>query len=243
MRAPSGGIGGTLQRFDLGNQPVHSDATRLALGPHFGKPEQEGAMAESYTKLRDSLKTGDIVLFSGKGGISAGIKWATVSRWSHVGMILTLPEYDFVTIWESTTLSNVEDLDTKTPVKGVQLVPLSARIQSYGGDIAVRQLSGVELAQEDARELMQLRRDIAGRPYEEDKIELIKAAYDGPLGRNAEDLSSLFCSELVAEAYQRLGLLDETKHSNEYTPADFSEDEDLDLLRGGLGAEIILKED
>lgn len=167
--------------------------------------------------LRAKLKTGDLVLFSGKGGISAGIKWATLSRWSHVGMIVVLPEYDFVTVWESTTLSSLVDLDTKIPRKGVQLVPLSSRIEGYDGEVAVRQLEGVSFDNDDNKNLMQLRRELAGREYEQNKIELIKAAYDGPLGRNSEDLTSLFCSELVAEAYQRLGLLSEDKRSSEYT--------------------------
>jgi hypothetical protein len=42
------------------------------------------------------------------------------------------------------------------------------------------------------------------------------------LGINKEDLSSLFCSELVAEAYQKMGLLTEQLPSNEYIPKDFS---------------------
>lgn len=194
-------------------------------------------------QMRAELKTGDIVLFSGKGGISAGVKWATLSRWSHVGMILKLPEYDFVTVWESTTLSSLVDLDTQVPRKGVQLVPLSARIKDYDGEIAVRQLDGVTFEDSDIQELIKLRHEVAGRPYEKNVIELIKAAYDGPLGRNTEDLTSLFCSELVAEAYQRLGLLSEDKPSNEYTPCDFSEKkkEKLKLLKGSLGEEIYMK--
>ncbi len=197
---------------------------------------------KNYTALRDNLRTGDIVLFSGKGGISAGIKWATLSRWSHVGMVVRLDRYDFVTLWESTTLSNVKDLDSHTARKGVQLVPLSKRVEKYSGEIAIRQLSGVTLGEQDIQSLMQLRREISGRPYEKRMLELIKAAWDGPGGHNEEDLSSLFCSELVAEAYQRLGLLDESKPSNEYTPADFSQDGELSLLRGGsLGPELIIK--
>lgn len=63
------------------------------------------------------------------------------------------------------------------------------------------------------------------------KLELIKAAYGGWLGDNKENLSSLFCSELVAEAYQRMGLLPEVgsahkvKPSNEYTSRFFSRKE------------------
>lgn len=107
-------------------------------------------------KMRAKLTTGDIVLFSGKGGISAGIKWATLSRWSHVGMIVVLPEYDFVTVWESTTLSSLVDLDTKVPHKGVQLVPLSSRIEGYDGEVAVRQLEGITFDESDLKNLMQL---------------------------------------------------------------------------------------
>ncbi|MFH1214863.1 MAG: hypothetical protein V1706_00005 [Pseudomonadota bacterium] len=200
-----------------------------------GKPK-------NYNKeLRSKLNTGDVILFSGKGGISAGIKWATLSRWSHVGMIVVLPEYDFVTVWESTTLSSLVDLDTKVPHKGVQLVPLSSRMESYDGEVAVRQLNGVAFDNNDIINLMKLRRELAGKEYEKNTIELIKAAYDGPLGRNSEDLSSLFCSELVAEAYQRLGLLNEDKPSNEYTPSDFSEKKQLKLLEGSLGKEVFLK--
>ncbi len=198
--------------------------------------------ARVYNKsFRAKLQTGDVVLFSGKGGISAGIKWATASRWSHVGMVLCMPEYDFVALWESTTLSGLTDLDTKEPRKGVQLVPLSARLASYDGEVAVRQLTGVTLSGEDMQELMSLRREVSGRPYEASEMELIRAAYDGPFGRNKEDLSSLFCSELVAEAYQRMGLLSGKKASNEYTPADFSQKKKLALLRGSLGPEVPLK--
>ena len=200
-------------------------------------------MTEKYSEMRSKLKTGDIVLFSGKGGISAGIKWGTLSRWSHVGMILNLEEYDFVTIWESTTLSNIADLDAQKPRKGVQLVPLSSRVDKYKGDIAIRQLQGIEFNSGNIRDLMELRREVTGKEYEKDILELIKAAYDGPFGHNEEDLSSLFCSELVAEAYQRLGLLDDKKPSNEYTPADFSEKREIELMAGKLGPEIIIKED
>jgi Permuted papain-like amidase enzyme, YaeF/YiiX, C92 family len=191
--------------------------------------------------MRADMKTGDIILFSGKGGASAGIKWATFSRWSHVGMVVLLPEYDLVAVWESCTVSTLSDIDTGARNKGVQLVPLSTRIDQYDGDVAVRRLSGVEFSTADIRSLVQLRRELAGRKYEKDELELLKAAWDYSLGRNQEDLSSLFCSELVAEAYQRLGLLDGNKPSNEYIPADFSEKRTLPLLRGTLGPEMFIK--
>lgn len=159
-------------------------------------------------------------------------------------MILNLPEYNFLTVWESTTLSDVTDLTSGTQRKGVQLVPLSNRVQKYSGDISVRQLKGDDLPGSCVRKLMELRTLLRGKDYEQDKIELIKSAYDGPFGHNTEDLSSVFCSELVAEAYQSLGLVTEEKPSNEYTPADFSEKR-MKNLQGDfyLSEEIVLKDE
>ena len=132
----------------------------------------------------------------------------------------------------------MRDLDTDQMRKGVQLVALSDRVANYRGRIAVRRLSEPGLAASDHARLWQLRKDLRGRQYEADRLELIKAAYDGPLGMNEEDLSSLFCSELVAEAYQCLGLLGPSKPSNEYVPADFSSERKLELLRGELLPEV-----
>lgn len=195
------------------------------------------------TDSTPKLKTGDIVLFSGHGPISTGIKIGTASRWSHVGMIVRIADFDMVAVWESTTLKTVKD-SKSTYVKGVQLNQLRERIIQYNGDIAIRRLEGIEFSSEDLKKLSELRRELTGRPYEKNKLDLIKAAYDGPGGANKEDLSSIFCSELVAEAYQTLGLLPETLASSEFVPADFSEarDKKLKLLKGRLGPEIVLKD-
>jgi hypothetical protein len=47
-----------------------------------------------YETTRKNLNTGDIVLFSEKGAISHGIKLFTFSKWSHVGIVLRLPDAD-----------------------------------------------------------------------------------------------------------------------------------------------------
>jgi len=201
-------------------------------------------MIVPYSSIRHELKTGDLVLFSGKDTFSDIIKYSTFGKWSHVGMILYLPEYDFLTIWESTTLSNINDIESGLPRKGVQLVPLSDRVQKYSGNISVRKLQGADLAKNSLRKLMELRKELKGKRYERNKIELFKSAYDGPFGQNSEDFSSIFCSELIAEAYQQLGLLTEEKPSNEYTPADFAEKR-MKALQGDfyLSEEITLKDE
>lgn len=202
--------------------------------------------ARHYAAARARLKTGDVVLFSGKGGISTSVKWVTLSRWSHVGMVMVLDEYDFVCVWESVATPTLADVESGHARRGVQLVPLSARVQQYEGEIVYRSLLGVELQASDVQRLMALRKRIGRRPYEKSRLAMMAAAWDGPFGHVPEDLSSLFCSELVAAAYQALGLIRngrKDKPSSEYVPADFSEArEDLSWLRGALGPEIPLKE-
>ncbi len=196
-----------------------------------------------YQMIRQQLKTGDILLFSGKGAISNGIKFFTLSKWSHVGMVYKVDDGDIIFCWESTTLTNVSDAETGKRTKGVQLVVLSERIEaclasSY--EINLRQISA-PLTFDMLNNLKEFRFEVSGRPYEKDKLELIKSAYDSWLGHNTEDLSSLFCSELIAEAYQKMGLLTEENPSNEYTPKDFSQEKNLKLQYGyNLGNEIVI---
>lgn len=199
-----------------------------------------------YEEIRGQLQTGDLVLFSGKGGVSAGIKWLTFCEWSHVGMVVCTPSGsgplgDSVLLWESTNLDNLKDAIDGVAKRGVQLVLLSERVQTYPGAIAIRQLS-VHRDPDMLEALSALRVKLRNRPYEQKKLELLRAALDGPFDRphSPEDLSSLFCSELIAEAYQTMRLLPDHpdgKPSDEYTPRDFAGD--LALLRGAALGPIL----
>lgn len=178
---------------------------------------------ESYAKYRSEIRTGDILLFSGNGLISRGIQAITGSPWSHVAIVLEVPLYDFVCCFESTTLSEIPDLMTGAPVKGVQLVPLSQRLETYDGEsIAWRRIDGRRTPAMIAAALA-VRREFAGRPYEKNQLELLRSALDTiTLRQNQPDTSSVFCSELAAVLWQRMGWLDECHPANEFTPADFA---------------------
>ncbi len=185
-------------------------------------------MQITYNNIRNNLKTGDLVFFSGQGLVSGMIKWFTKSSYSHVGMVVVDDKWDMVLLWESTTLSKIKTIHG-VEKQGVAIRPLSEVIENYNGEVAVRHLiQPLTDIQEDT--IVRLRKSFKGRNYEENKLELFKSAYDFIGGHNEEDLSSLFCSELIAEAYQRMGFLSEHKPSNEYTPADLAE---LLILEGG----------
>lgn len=196
-------------------------------------------MTATYDTIETQLNTGDIVLFSGKDNISFGIQWFSDSKWSHIGMVLRLPQSDKPFLWESTTLSNMIDLNSGQKTEGVQRVFLRERVQSYPGEVAVRQLR-VKRDFKMLAALSQFRQEVQGKAYETDKVQLIKSAYDGLYGENSKDLNSIFCSELLAEAYQRMGLLDLSLPSNEYAPRDFASEANLNLLKGTLEPELYI---
>ena len=194
-------------------------------------------------EILGQLDTGDLVLFSGKTVVSRGIKWFTFSKWSHVGVVLNLPDWKRLLLWESLTEGYLPDVEHGEIRQGIQLVDLAERISQYGDGVAVRRLA-LERSDQMRLAVAQLLQELRGRPYEKSNMELIRAAVDVrgiKMTQNAEDLSNIFCSELVAEVYQRMGLLPENPPSNEYTPHDFSADRNLHLLKGALGPEILVK--
>ncbi len=190
-----------------------------------------------------SIKTGDLLLFSGHDTWSNLIKLFTRSPWSHVGMVFKTHEGSFF-CFES-DVDSISDFFKKRGA-GVRLVSLKKKLSAYTGEIAIRSLLGVSPAdlEEIQEKTIRFITEFKNRPYEKSIIEFIRSAYDGPFGENiAEDLSSIFCSELVAAAYQRFGLLPGHPPglpSNEYTPADFSR-KTLTLLKGKLSDIVPIK--
>ena len=161
-------------------------------------------------------------------------------------MVVRLPEYTQPLIWESLRVPELPDVVDGTMKSGVQLLDLSDRITKCDGPVAIRTLNR-PITTEMFDALLAFRDSVKNRPYEKSMMELVRAAWDGPFGRNKENLNSIFCSELVAEAYQAMGLLQcDTKGgapSNEYTPKYFSEEGSLTLLdRWSLGPARVVKD-
>ena len=182
-----------------------------------------------YEDIRSELKTGDVLLFSGKGFVSWLIKLATFSQYSHVGMVYVIGRG--VYCWESTSISKHRD--------GVQISLLSNRLLSYKGTVSVRRLE-TNRDSDFYNSLEDFRQQVKGRKYEQNIWELMGAALPW---RNTVNLVTIFCSELVAAAWQRMKVLKDDKPSNEYTPADFGsgnicEDLNNSVLSQAISLEI-----
>eukprot|EP00906_Rhabdomonas_costata_P010491 RCo014720 len=183
--------------------------------------------------LLQTARTGDIVLLSGTNVIHRAIRVLTVSRWSHVGMIIRDPDPELLRKygWDGRPRSGngflpnsraylferVWLLDASPLISrgGPVLRPLVEALASWTSDdsqgrcllVGYRQLrvpGGVDRAR-----LVSLRQwmlEAADRRFMSN-AELVLALL--PINKlfHREDLSTLFCSQLVAECLKRLRLL------------------------------------
>ena len=182
-------------------------------------------------------KTGDIVLFAGYGLARGLLKWLRRSPWTHVGLVLHDPDTAEPLLWEA---------GCQGPRRGALVVRLGARVAGFRGRVSVRCLNRA-LAAPQCERLEALRRELADRLAKRGLLDLMGAAEDGWLGARPEVLGDPTDGELVAEAYQRLGLLDDVAHggapARDFRPWQFAERYGLELKHGyALGPEIVLSD-
>lgn len=185
-----------------------------------------------------TLRTGDIVLFSGYGIVSASIRLFTRSYFSHIGLVIRHSRHEQPMLLESSTLSDVPDVYRGCPVSGIGMVPLVSRVMSYEGPVALRRRAGPCLTRGQQRLAERLTARVLHRPYKNYVAAMARDLLTGYQLR--ADLSGMFCSELVAEFYRRLGWLPRTARSSLYVPGHFAS-ENLKLEVGQLDRPVWLK--
>ncbi|MCK0153232.1 hypothetical protein MWU49_05945 [Alcanivorax sp. S6407] len=178
------------------------------------------------------LRTGDIVLFSGRGVTSEVIRVFTRSPWSHIGMVVFLPGSREPLVLESTTLGESADVRLGKPVAGVSLVSLASKLADYEGSVVVRRRHGPDLSENQERLLHRLVRRLMHRPYKNyvlcNAIDVLTCFQRKP------DQRGWFCSELVAELYRRLGWLPRDTRASTLVPGHFGS-RHMRLQNGKLG--------
>jgi len=181
--------------------------------------------------VTDEIKAGDIIAVSGKAPVSLGIQLATLGvpnlgplgRWgvagiSHVGIAATV--FDDILVYESTSFGRPACVRTgrENPV-GVQAHYLST-ILDAGGDVFHYPLKRGLYFHEEERLLGALEACL-GRGYDyfgagEAGGGVLKWFLSSMFA--AERLGSLFCSELVAYAWQQVGIFT-TPNAGAWNPA------------------------
>ncbi|MDP2226562.1 MAG: hypothetical protein Q8J78_03685 [Moraxellaceae bacterium] len=185
------------------------------------------------------LESGDLVLFSGRTFAARLVQCWTGSYWSHVGIVIRMPEYGNVPLlWEATRANKVADIHRGACRDGVQLVPLAEKLASYTGEVAVRRLVDDGHGHCRYQCLRPLLQEWQALPYCNFVFKQLRVWWRGH--EAAPFRHGGFCSELVAEVYQRLSLLPLDKPPMDYVPRDFGPEASLSLLRGRLSPLALL---
>eukprot|EP00996_Jenningsia_fusiforme_P001495 NODE_2375_length_1215_cov_134.885077_g2167_i0.p1 GENE.NODE_2375_length_1215_cov_134.885077_g2167_i0~~NODE_2375_length_1215_cov_134.885077_g2167_i0.p1 ORF type:complete len:300 (-),score=44.85 NODE_2375_length_1215_cov_134.885077_g2167_i0:168-1067(-) len=208
--------------------------------------------AIEYDQLAADIGTGDILLLHGTETFSALIKSATQSWYSHAAVVLREVPSDILQLYGSQPAPDglyVFESDTETvdgrEGGGVQLLPLRHWVldaKSYysrffflchrslrtgdgdggdgGGAGAGSGAGGSGLRTVDAYPgLIQCLRSAHGRLYEHRKPELVKSVVQG---NSDQDLTTIFCSELVAWVLREMGILPRSTNPSNWVPRMFS---------------------
>lgn len=165
---------------------------------HYGDPQKD---------LPLRLDAGDLVLVHNTRLITHTVHISTRSQWDHVAMIIKTNAHDELLLFEAT-------------MDGVEAYLLNTALKFYrqNAKVAIRR-ANVERTEEFNRTLFDFVDEVNGRPYKNDWIQLVRAAYNA---NEEDDLTSLFCSQLIAAAYQRLGMISMDVRSNNFLPSDFA---------------------
>ena len=194
----------------------------------------------AYSEIKNSLKTGDLMMFHGVEFSSKLIELIEWSYWSHVGMVV-IPEDIGLTgkeplILEATSSGDgIEDVINKAPKEGgVMLISLEERLKvdidnQYDTHFKVKYINRA-LDDTEIEKLKTFIYEAHDKVFPDDK-ELLTFYIEGRHYNKPMPDNMAFCSQLVAEAYMALDLLSKQYVSNGYCPNDFNEDKELPILK------------
>lgn len=196
----------------------------------------------AFDRLAPTLDSGDVVLFGGESRFCRTLKRLQGCRWSHAALVARPHAGGPLLLWEATVQTDLPDVVTREARPGVGLYDLRDWLVHYAAEVAVRRLH-VPRTPDMRAALLAFYLEVRGRPYERSRLQMIRSMFRTFLTNREPDLTTLFCSELVAEALMRMGVLAARPPSNAYAPKDFSAARRRPLpLREGaaLGPEVLV---
>jgi hypothetical protein len=153
-----------------------------------------------YEKVRDHLKTGDIVFCSGSYAFSGIIQRLTKSVWSHVAIV-----------YKDVELGRVLMLEAE-PRIGIRLVPLSNYLKDYKGtrrpykgQMIIGSLAN-SIEKEKLNRGISFGLDALTRPYDNYEIFRIMIRILFRISKRERN-KSYICSELVRDIFAKAGMI------------------------------------
>lgn len=174
-----------------------------------------------YDKIRDFLKTGDIVFCSGGYLFSKIIQRLTKSTWSHVAVIYKDEELGRVLLLEA------------EPFVGIRLIPLSNYLKNYKGKkrpykgkIIITKLN-IAVEKEHLNKGISFGLDELTRPYDNWEIIRIMLRILFKVGKRERNRNYI-CSELVRDIYAKAGVIMKMKDTY-ISPDNIWQDQRVDM--------------
>ena len=198
-------------------------------------PETAISLAEAASITR----SGDVWLFTGRKLADRAIRAATNSPVNHVAMALAIDDLPPL-LWHAELGRSMTDVWTGELQRGAQLHRLTEAadtwVNRYGQRAYFRQIDPVASAEMENLALGVVQ-ELSGRRFPT-TLGLVGHWIKGR-ARRSVSLEDIYCAELVALTYQRMGLLDDERPVNWYDPGKFWSGDRLELAGGAvLGPEI-----
>lgn len=206
--------------------PGSASAGSAGTGGADGKTQRRPLPRLHLDAVLPLLDAGDVVLFRTTGTLQSLQRTFTSSRYDHIGVVIRIP-------WGSKKSSALHLLESTSD--GVRTYQLSRRMRAWhlsNAVVVVRQLKHVRRTDSFLATLDSFVSDVDGLPYGLTLGKLLKR-------EPGASKDTFFCSELVATAYMRVGLIDSDRHSaTAFFPSDFNQDNSARLLQLKDGAEL-----
>lgn len=173
---------------------------------------------QEYQKMRGSLRTGDVVAFSGNGLSPLLIKFGTSSEYSHVGLVVR------VNMGDGKKRVFLIEADNK---KGIVLVRLSRKLEYYNGSACLYRLDDDLTENKNGK----IKEDIIyeyvmeqlGKGYDYPAIKGVVKTLLGFISLGSQDDGTFICSELVGRALQVGGYVDSAVNAESLSPKDITD--------------------
>ena len=187
----------------------------------------------------DDATTGDVWLFRGRSVADRAIRVATNAPVNHVAMVVAIEDLPPL-LWHTEMGRSLEDVWTGTHHRGAQLNRLDDAYRVWTGKYQqqayVRQFRG-QVTREMEDELLRVIAAHIGKPFPK-TARLATWWLKGRVRQEATG-EAVYCAQLLAITFRRMGLLDARKPANWYDPGKFWSGDRLELANGAtLGGEL-----
>lgn len=187
-------------------------------------------------------RSGDLWLFTGHKLADRAIRAATNSPVNHVSLALAIDDLPPL-LWHSELGQSLPDVWAGEHRRGAQLHRLADAVTTwvnrYGQRAYFRQLDP-EATRDMEDAALAVVDEFGGRRFPH-TLGLVRHWLRGR-ARRSVSLEDIYCAELVALTYQRMGLLDDDRPVNWYDPGRFWSGDRLHLLgAAALGPEIAVE--